>query len=322
MKKYGFLLSGQWIGMLVLTVLASLLCLYLADWQLGRKHELDFSNSRISENYYSDAVLLADEPDVFAVPHAELRWKPVQMRGEYVVDQQVLVRNRPYKGLNGYEVLVPFKTVEGPVVLVNRGWLEAAFGDASAPAREVPAPPSGEVTVVARLVEGEIDTGKGATAGQVSSIYLPAIAQMTGLELDTAAYGVMASEEPAVATPVLKDPPEEDYGPNLSYSVQWYSFALMFYVAYVWSARQKVRNDELDAQVAAELDAYFGQFYDADGTYIGDEDEELVRRRMEFVDDMPAHMRSVVRPKPVKKRSKPSDEDEEDAIVDALRARL
>lgn len=322
MKKYGFLLSGQWIGMLVLTVLASLLCLYLADWQLGRKHELDFSNSRISENYYSDAVLLADEPDVFAVPHAELRWKPVQMRGEYVADQQVLVRNRPYKGLNGYEVLVPFKTVEGPVVLVNRGWLEAAFGDASAPAREVPAPPSGEVTVVARLVEGEIDTGKGATTGQVSSIYLPAIAQMTGLELDTAAYGVMASEEPAVETPVLKDPPEEDYGPNLSYSVQWYSFALMFYIAYVWSARQKVRNDELDAQVAAELDAYFGQFYDADGTYIGDEDEELVRRRMEFVDDMPAHMRSVVRPKPVKKRSKPSDEDEEDAIVDALRARF
>ena len=90
----------------------------------------------------------------------------------------------------------------------------------------------------------------------------------------------------------------------------------MFYIAYFWSARQKVRNDELDAQVAAELEAYFGQFYDADGTYIGDEDEEVVRRRMEFVDDMPAHMKSIVRPKAPKRSKKITDEEVEDALLD------
>lgn len=303
--------------MLVLTVLASLVCLYLADWQLSRKHELDFSNSRISENYHSEAMALADDPDLFAVPHADLRWKPVEMRGEYLADEQVLVRNRPYNGLNGYEVLVPFRTDLGHTVVVNRGWMEAAFGDASSPARDVPAPPSGEVTVVARLVEGEIDTGASSVDGQITSIDLPEVAEVTGLNVDTVSYGVLASEDPAPASaPVAKDKPEEDYGPNLSYSVQWYCFAAMFYIAYFWSARQKVRNDELDAQVAAELEAYFGQFYDADGTYIGDEDEDVVRRRMEFVDDMPAHMRSVVRPKPVKKRATLSDEDVEDALVE------
>ena len=90
----------------------------------------------------------------------------------------------------------------------------------------------------------------------------------------------------------------------------------MFFIAYFWSARQKVRNDELDAQVAAELEAYYAQFYDAEGRYIGDEDEEIVRRRMEFVDDMPAHMKSIVRPRPARKSNKMTDEEAEDAIID------
>lgn len=320
MKKYGFLLSGKWIGLFALTVVAALVCLYLANWQMSRKQELDFSNSRISTNFYAEPLDFADDTSLFAQPNSELRWHPVVMQGEYVPEQQLLVRNRPYNGLNGYEVLVPFRTVQGEFVLVNRGWMEAAFGDASATAQQVPAPPAGQVELTVRLVEGEIDNGVSGIPGQVSSIDLPEIAEITGLDVGTSHYGLMASEAPAVATPVLKDKPEEDYGPNLSYSVQWYCFAAMFFVAYFWSARQKVRNDELDAQVAAELEAYYGQFYDAAGRYIGEEDEEVVRRRMEFVDDMPAHMKSIVRPRPARKGNKPTDEELEDAIVDSLRS--
>lgn len=317
MKKYGFLLSGKWVGLFVLTVVASLVCLYLASWQMGRKEALDFSNERISLNYEAAPLAFADDPTLFASAHSELRWQPVTMTGRYVSEDQLLVRNRPYKGLNGFEVLVPFQTDQGNIVVVNRGWMEAAFGDASSTATPVPAPPSGQVTITVRLVEGEIDTGASAIAGQLTSIDLPEVAEVTGLQVDAANYGVLASEDPAPASaPVLKDKPEEDYGPNLSYSVQWYCFAAMFYVAYFWSARQKVRNDRLDAQLAAELEAYFSQFYAEDGTYIGDEDEEVMRRRMEFVDDMPAHMKSIVRPKAPKRSSKITDEEVEDALLD------
>ncbi|MDY6050921.1 MAG: SURF1 family protein [Rothia sp. (in: high G+C Gram-positive bacteria)] len=317
MKKYGFLLSGQWVGLFVLTVVASLICLYLASWQMGRKEALDFSNERIVQNYDAAPLDFADDPGLFASAHPELRWQPVRISGRYLGEHQLLVRNRPYKGLNGFEVLVPFQTDQGPIVVVNRGWMEAAFGDAGSTALPVPQAPSGEVTVTVRLVEGEADMGVSSLDGQISSIDLPEVAQLTGLSVDTANYGVLASESPAAASaPIAKDKPEEDYGPNLSYSVQWYCFALMFYVAYFWSARQKVRNDELDAQVAAELEAYFGQFYEADGTYIGDEDEEVIRRRMEFVDDMPAHMKSIVRPKVARRSQKVTDEEIEDALLD------
>lgn len=316
MKKYGFLLSGKWMSLFALTILAALLCLYLANWQMSRKHELDFSNSRISTNYYADPLNFAENPDLFAQSHPDLRWHPVELHGTYLPEHQLLVRNRPYNGLNGYEVLVPFVTDQGKTVLVNRGWMEAAFGDASSTAHDVPAPPAGQVTVIVRLVEGEIDNGLSGITGQVSSIDLPEIAEITGTDLDTVNYGIMGSEDPEVPTPVIQDKPEEDYGPNLSYSVQWYCFAVMFFIAYFWSARQKVRNDELDAQVAAELEAYYAQFYDAEGRYIGDEDEEIVRRRMEFVDDMPAHMKSIVRPRPARKSNKMTDEEAEDAIID------
>ncbi|ORC21953.1 cytochrome oxidase biogenesis protein Surf1, facilitates heme A insertion [Rothia nasimurium] len=319
MKKYGFLLSGKWVGLFVLTVVASLVCLYLANWQMSRKEALDFSNERISQNYDAAPLALSQQPHLFASSNPELRWQPVTMTGTYLPEYQYLVRNRPSKGVNGYEVLVPFRTVDGPLVVIDRGWVEAAFGDAGATAQSVPAPPSGEVTVTARVVEGEIDTGGSPIAGQLTSIDLAEMAQLTGLPLDTANYGVLASEDPAPASaPVAQEKPEEDYGPNLSYSVQWYCFALMFYIAFFWSARQKVRNDELDAQVIAELEAYYSQFYDEAGNYIGEEDEEIIRRRMEFVDDMPAHMKSIVRPKVSRRGARVTDEEEEDAIVDGL----
>ncbi|WP_421084063.1 SURF1 family protein [Rothia nasimurium] len=316
-KKYGFLFSGKWLGIFALTVAASLLCLYLAGWQMGRKEALDFSNERISQNYDAAPLALSDRPDLFSSENSSLRWQPVTMSGTYLTEHQYLVRNRPYKGLNGYEILVPFQTADGQILVIDRGWMEAAFGDASSTAQQVPAAPSGLVTLTARLVEGEIDTGSSPLPGQLSSIDLPELKDLTGLDVATVNYGVLASEDPApTSAPILKEKPEEDYGPNLSYSVQWYCFAIMFYIAFFWSARQKVRNDELDAQVAAELMAYFNQFYDENGTYIGNEDEEIVRRRMDFVDDMPAHMKSIVRPKLPKKGKHLTDEEIEDALID------
>lgn len=37
---------------------------------------------------------------------------------------------------------------------------------------------------------------------------------------------------------------------------------------------------------------------------------------MEFVDDMPAHMKSIVRPKAPKRSKKITDEEVEDALLD------
>lgn len=322
MKNYRFLFTAKWITSFILCILASLLCLYLANWQMGRKVALDHKNNLIIENFDATAVPLDQVPGAFSEALPDQQWKPIQLKGHYVSGQQVLVRNRPYNGLNGFEVLVPFEVENGPTIIVDRGWMEAGFGDASKTAVKIPSPPEGNVTIEARIHSGESDTSRGAPEGQISSIDLKELGKMTHLDVATGGYGLLARETPKpTQAPIIMDKPDLDTGPNLSYSVQWYVFAAMAYVVYFWSARQKVRNDELDAQVSAELDQYFRTFYDENGTYIGTEDEEVVLRKMEMVDDMPSHMKSIVRPKLSKKRKYITDEEAEDAYLDQLEMR-
>lgn len=316
---YRFLLTGKWIAGFTVCILASLLCLYLGSWQWDRKEVLDHKNSLITDNYHASPLSLEQNPALFSDFDPETQWTPVEMRGKYLAQDQLLVRNRPYEGLNGFDVLVPFESTSGPTVLIDRGWIPADSLDASRPATEIPAPPEGEIRITARIHPGERDNGKGSPEGQVASIYLPAISEKISADIAGQAYGLLADESPAPGqAPAKAIEPELDTGPNLSYSVQWLVFAFMCYFAYFWLARQKVRNDAIDAQVAAELEAYYLQFYDADGNYIGEEDEDIVKRKMEMVDDMPSHMKSIVRPKFAKKRNQSTDEEEEDALLDRL----
>lgn len=315
---YRFLVSGRWIAGFLVCVLFSLLCVYLAGWQMDRKEALDHRNSLISENY--DARPLEGQAALaqFERFDPDRQWTPARVQGQYLPEHQVLVRNRPHEGAVGFEVLVPLRTTDGEIVVIDRGWVPAGDSNA-APAQAVPAPPSGTVQVTARLHAGEPSTDRSAPAGQIQSVDLPDYARQTGLDLAEAAYGIMASEDPAPAQrPQQLSAPEQSAGPNLSYSLQWYSFAVLVYVAYGWCARQKVRNDRLDAQLAEELQRRFRSYYAEDGTYIGTEDEAVVRRQMEMIDDMPPHMKSIVRPKLAKARSRPTDAEEEDALLDAM----
>ena len=99
--------------------------------------------------------------------------------GSYLADEQLLVRNRPYNGASGFEVLVPFQLDDGRVFVVDRGWLPV--GSSIEAPDAVPAPPDGEVTVVARLKPGEPELpGRTAPEGQLATIHLPSVAALTG----------------------------------------------------------------------------------------------------------------------------------------------
>lgn len=232
----------------------------------------------------------------------------------------MLVRNRPQNGRVGYEVLVPFRTGTGQVVVLDRGWIPTGVSADGMP-DEVPAPPEGTVTVSARLQPGEPAVDRGAPEGQIATIELEQLQARWSGPVGTAAYGEVFSEDPAPAVaPTPAPEPEIDSGPHLSYSLQWYAFAALFFVAYGYAARQQARNDAWDRQFAREMERHLSQFYDEDGNYIGEGDEELVVRQLEMADDMPAHLKSLMRPRPQRRRSGPTWEDEEDAMLDALAA--
>lgn len=317
-QTYSFLLSGRWIGWFALCCVGAVLCLYLGNWQFGRAEQIEHSNQLILDNYDADPLEGQEAVQALTGFDGSQQWHPVRLRGQYLAEDTLLARNRASQGKIGYEVLVPLRTEQGPTVLISRGWIptsEAGDGSAS----EVPAPPSGTVEVTARVQPGEGTPERTAPEGQVASIHLPDAEEATGEDLVDGAYGQLIAEQPpAAGSPEPFAEPDLDYGPQLSYSMQWTAFSVLIFVAYAYSARQKVRNDAWDREYAARIEAELAQYYDAEGRFIGIGDgrsEEDLMRQLEMVDDMPAHLRDLTRPRR-RQRFGAQDAAEEDAALD------
>jgi cytochrome oxidase assembly protein ShyY1 len=208
---------------------------------------------RVEVNYDATPVAVDDALPSLDAWTEDDEWLPVELTGHYLVDDQLLVRNRPYQGASGFEVLVPFQLDDGRVFVVDRGWVPV--GSSIEAPDEVPAPPDGDVSVVARLKPGEPTLlGRTAPEGQLATIHLPSVAELVGDDTYIGAYGLLASEDPAPATrpaPALK--PEADEGPHLSYALQWIAFGILAFIGLYWAFRRERRIAALpvDEQEAA-----------------------------------------------------------------------
>jgi hypothetical protein len=142
---------------------------------------------------------------------------------------------------------VPFRPADGaPLLLVDRGWIPN--GASGARPDSVPPPPSGTVTVVARLRPTEPPEDRSAPPGQEQRIDVPRIiapiVAALGAPAVTRAYGVLASEDPRPSVaPTLLPRPDDDLGPHLAYAVQWWVGALALYVLLVvYASKEAARR--------------------------------------------------------------------------------
>ncbi|PKI93073.1 hypothetical protein CW368_01940 [Actinomycetales bacterium SN12] len=217
----------RWGVYLLVAIAFAIACAFLSQWQFDRNESRAEQIALVERNYDAEPVPVADLLDAGGALAPADEWHPVLLRGQYLADEQLLVRNRPHGGTSAFEVLVPFRDESGLVLLVDRGWISP--GEDSVP-RTVPAPPDGESTVVVRLRPGERlpSSGRSAPEGQVPTIHLPTIADRVNPSLVTSAYGQLVSEDPA-ATSALGGftSPTDDPGPHLSYAIQWILFAIM-----------------------------------------------------------------------------------------------
>lgn len=241
----------RWGGYLALVIVFAVACGLLSWWQWARRAEAVAEIDRVAGNYDAAPVPVADVlPKLDTWTEAD-EWMPVELTGHYLADDQLLVRNRPYNGASGFEVLVPFELDDGRVFVVDRGWVPV--GSSVEAPDAVPAPPDGAVTVVARLKEGEPTLpGRTAPAGQLATIHLPSVAELVGEQTYTGAYGLLASEDPAPAerpAPAVK--PEADEGPHLSYALQWIAFGILAFAALIWAFRRERRIAALPADERA-----------------------------------------------------------------------
>ena len=128
-------------------------------------------------------------------------------------------------------MVVPLVTPQGPALLVDRGWL--ATDNSGAEPVDVPAPPSGEVTVTGWVrvdATGESTVvSAGSTGGTLSTRAISS--DRIGQALDREVYGGfvdLKSEDPPPAEPLEQaELPELDEGPHFFYGLQWWFFGVL-----------------------------------------------------------------------------------------------
>jgi cytochrome oxidase assembly protein ShyY1 len=240
----------RWGGYVALTIVFAIVCGLLSWWQWSRRVEAVDEIAKIEANYDAAPVALDDLLPELDSAADDAEWRPVVMTGEYLVEEQLLVRNRPRNSLPGFEVLVPLQLSDGTVFVVDRGWVPG--GSTPDAPQAVPSPPAGEVTVVVRLKPGEPEIpGRGAPEGQLATVRLPDVAALVDAPTYTGMYGLVMSEDPAPAeSPLPAFKPVQDEGPHLSYALQWIVFGLMAFVGLVWAVRRERKIAAGNAPVA------------------------------------------------------------------------
>ena len=241
MNGWAFAFSRRWAGYFAIATVFAIVCCLLGVWQLNRRAEAWQEIERIDNNYSSLAVPLDSVLTSLDAFEDSQKWTPVLVTGRYLHDEQLLVRNRPYKGSPGFAVLTPLLLDDGRVFIVDRGWVSP--GSAQDSPDFVPDAPRGTVTVEARLKAAEPNLpGRSAPEGQVATVELPAIAKILDRPTFTGAYGLLVSEDPAPESrPLAAAKPVRDEGPHLSYALQWFVFAIFGYLGFGYALRQEYR---------------------------------------------------------------------------------
>jgi cytochrome oxidase assembly protein ShyY1 len=240
-SSYRRLLRPSWLALCLAVLLLCGLFVRLGVWQLHRLHERRDANAVTSGNLNAAP---APAGDVLAVgrdvPKVQ-RWRTIEATGHYDVAHELLVRNRTFDSMPGYEVLTPLVTADGTAVLVDRGWVPPAATTTTRP--NVPEPPSGEVTVVAYAMPSEHDRAGtiGGPAWQVPRIDVAKIAPLMPYPIYGGYAQLVSQRPPAGNSPAVLSGPDLGEGPHLGYAVQWFSFAAIGVVGLVIFARLQVK---------------------------------------------------------------------------------
>ena len=228
---------------LVVIVCSTVLALVFAGlglWQVERLRERRAANKVALAARSAPRIPLDGATPVTG----ELNGREVSATGRYDHEHDVVLRERVYRGSPGVEVVTPLVLEGGGMaVLVNRGFLPTpdAVTAQTDSVREF-----GRVRVKGTALS--VPSGGGAP--------LERGGHTTWARLDREALGarmpyriapVYIRQSPDTALPPFPrrlEPLPIDYGPHLSYAIQWFAFAIMAVVFGIVIWRQKREREE------------------------------------------------------------------------------
>jgi cytochrome oxidase assembly protein ShyY1 len=261
MRRVAFLFRPGWIALaLVVAAFTYLAFTVLAPWQLGKNTTTSRENRQIEASLTAAPVPVTDFLPQQDSSAPDAQWRRVTATGRYLPGTQVLVRLRVVGAAPAYEALSAFAVDGGPTVLVNRGYIAPEQGTAVPP---IPAPPTGTVTITARLRDSETTAAERRrpfTESGFLQVYGIDTSQIAGLVKTplTGSYLQLTENQPGVlnALPL----PQLDAGPFLSYGIQWIAFGILAPIGlgYFLYSEIRIRRREAAARADAESDSAAG----------------------------------------------------------------
>ncbi|MGG5257192.1 SURF1 family cytochrome oxidase biogenesis protein [Phycicoccus avicenniae] len=235
------IVSPRWLGALLLAALFAVAAYHLGFWQYHRHEAKVERNALLDEHYRATPVPVTDVLDGGVAP-GEL-WTRVTVTGTYV-EGPLFVRGRPNDGSVGLEVLWALRPDGGGTdVLVDRGWVPASERGASV-LPDVPAAPTGPVTVVGWARTGEASRDKAPAPGQIANLSVRDAARALGTTL-LPGYVLLESERlpdgSQPARPQALAPPDRSLGPHLAYAYQWWMSTVLGFVLVGFGVRREER---------------------------------------------------------------------------------
>lgn len=236
----------------IAALFTAITCARLGVWQLHRYGESAAISARLLAAWDAPPVQRVDD-----APVEELAFRQATLRGAWAPGTTAVVRGTPVAGEPGYQVITTFVAEDGARVLVDRGWVPTTTPPEGFAALDVADP----ATITGLLVPVEGNTALRPEPGPGGLLRWP-------LEMDLLwgmfprAVGLpfaamAASAEPPVSAVALRVGPrlehedERRLGPlpvpgyvlplpqthHLSYAAQWFAFAGMALVLWLWFSR-------------------------------------------------------------------------------------
>lgn len=233
----------------IATVLVVALGILLGNWQTRRAAEKTALLAQVKARLDGPAVALGGA----TVDPAAIEYRHVIVNGEFVTNWPLYLDNRPYQGVSGFNVLMPFKIAgSNKYVLVERGWLPRAAEHGAVPQAATPVGPVRIDGVAVRRPGRVLQLGTPAPlepGAIVQNLELPDLARASGLDLQPivlAQTGPDAGGRLTQGLGVMRNwtVPGVDATRHRGYAFQWYALATMAGLFFVMTGFRRGTRSE------------------------------------------------------------------------------
>src|SRR5258708_5196513 len=213
----------------VMSIPAFLVLLGLGTWQVGR---LAWKEGLIrpfaSRTSAPPIALPKDASDI-----EEREYHRVRLEGEWLNDRELFQTGQTYNGVAGWDVITPFRTKTGELVLVDRGWIPLERKDPARRAEgEIAGPTTAEAIIFRDLRRGYFQPDNEPARNLWFFIDTQAMARAAGVD-PVKPYLLVALRSPIPGGfPIGGEIKVALRNEHLSYAITWYSLALALLVIY------------------------------------------------------------------------------------------